>query len=345
MHNGGLTLSLFKQHSLRKQDVELMSQLLALNSSIQEFKSHSNSSSMSNFSDISDAETDVAENESNLPARHGWYQPESSDSDSSSDLETRGRQFRPNARFYNRAGCGTNRDGLNTEVICYYSNASSRHSTSAGSNPSLTGYDISPQSVSPVSSEPPFQHAQYSRQRAWLNQEFLVSNGRTGSDPTINREFPEDGGVLHPPVQSRAFFPADEKVRELIDQKRLYSRRNTTTATQSPIGNPSHSGSDRSLNSDRNGPMSSQPISSRLQKWQRSRSSCMLNSGCRTPSPVLNTIKVDLRQNSPMAGTAIELILPISPLQPTRRSSAVRMAERRPLSKLNTLNKRQSMIW
>ncbi|KAK3746277.1 hypothetical protein QZH41_016540 [Actinostola sp. cb2023] len=345
-----------EMHLLRKQDVELMSQLLALNSSIQEFKSNSSSSSMSNFSDTSDAETDITEIEIKPPTRQPWHQRESSGSSDTSDFESRrAGKFRPNT---SKQG-SVNRDSLGSEVSGYYSNASPR-SSPYGSNRSLNGCDVnapdmfsgseccSSQPTSPVSGgDPPFLHAQHYRQKTWLNQDFL---GMTGSDPSLN--YIENGRRLQQPVHSRAFHPRDEKVRRMsVQQKILQTRRNTACSAQSTMSGLSRSGSEQSLSgydvdSD-NSRTSVQAISNRLQKWQRSRSSCALNSFHHSfPSSVQNTITVDLRNNPPLPGTAIELILPLQPLKPTRRSSAVRMAERRPVDKLiNTLSKRQSMIW
>lgn len=343
---------LFFQHSLRKQDVELMSQLLALNSSIQEFKSNSSSSSVSNYSDTSDAETDVTEIEIKSPLRQAWHQRESSGSDTS-DFEPRRGKVRPSTNKQT----SVNRDSLGSEISGYYSN-SSRRSSLYGSNRSLNAYDVSvaepmsrseccsPQPTSPVSCEPPFGHAYHCRQKTLLSQEFM-GMGMAGSDPTLNRNYP-DGEKLQPPAHGRAYHHGDDNVRRMsLQQKRQYTRRNTAQSTASDL---SRSGSDYSLSgydvdSD-NSRSSAQAMSDRLQKWQRSKSSCALNSSHHSVStPIKNTIKVDLRHNPPTPGTAIELILPIQALQPTRRSSAVRMAERRQVEKLNSLSKRQSTIW
>lgn len=304
-----------------------MTQLLALNSSIQEFKSSSSSSSMSNFSDISDAETDVTEIEARPPIAHAWYQRESSGSDAS-DFESRGYERKSRGRS---SKCtSVNRDSMGSDISGYYSNPSPY-----GSNPSLNGCDDI--------IDPPAQQASHRRQKPWWNQNVTMDNSRSGSDPMLNRRLPESGGAtLCPAVQSRAFFRGDERVKRISLQQKRNSRRNSAMEPHSLTSNLPRSESDQSISGC---DVSSQPISGSLQKWQRSRSSCALNSGRRASSPVQNTIKVDLRKNPPMPGTAIELVLPIQPLVPTRRSSAVRMAERKPLSKLNTLSKRQSMIW
>ncbi|KXJ29039.1 uncharacterized protein LOC110252274 [Exaiptasia diaphana] len=336
-----------EMHSLRKQDVELMSQLLALNSSIQDIKS--SSSSMSNYSDTSDAETEI---ENNSPIRQAWHQRESSTGSDTSDFEIRRGTLRPTYKQSN-----VNRDSLGSEVSGYYSNPSPR-SSYHGSKSSLNAYDVSgaesfvsrseccsPQPSSPVSADPPFTHAYHCRQKTWLNQD-LLGLGMTGSDPMLNRDFP-DGDKLQPPVHSKAFHAGDEKVRRMsLQQKRLYSRRNTACSTLSDM---SRSGSDHSLSGyDFDSDNSRTSVqSSRIQKWQRSKSTCALNGAHNSTSrtPIKNTIKVDLRNNPPTPGTAIELILPIQPLQPTRRNSALRMAERKQVNKLNSLSKRQSTIW
>lgn len=335
-----VSLFLF-QHSLRKQDVELMSQLLALNSSIQDIKS--SSSSMSNYSDTSDAETEIENN-----PRQAWHQRDSSTGSDTSDFEVCRGNLRPTYKQSN-----VNRDSLGSEVSGYYSNPSPR-SSYHGSKSSLNGYDISgaesfvsrsecccSQPSSPVSPDPPF--AYHCRQKPWLNQDFL-GLGMTGSDPMLNRDFP-DGDRLQPPVQSRAFHAGDDKVRRMsLQQKRLYSRRNTACSVLSDM---SRSGSDHSLSGyDVDSDNSRTSVqSSRLQQWQRSKSTCALNNNSTSRPPIQNTIKVDLRKNPPTPGTAIELILPIQPLQPSRRNSGVRMAERKQVNKLNSLSKRQSTIW
>jgi hypothetical protein len=293
---------------------------------------------MSNLSDISDAETDVTLIEAKPSVAHAWHQRESSGSDGS-DFETCGYEKRQRGRPSKQTG--VNRDSMDSEVSGYYSNASPN-----GSNLSLNGYDDNACDYSPLT-----MHTIHRRQHTWLNQDYMVENGRAGSDSALNRYIPESGGILHSAVQSRAFFPGDERAKKIsFQQKQIYTHRNSAIGIQSPISNYSRSGSDHSISeydvdSDGNRYASIQPTSGRPQKWQRSRSSCALNSGRRASSPVQNTIKIDLRNDQPMPGTAIELVLPIQPLVPTRRSSAVRMAERRPLTKLNTLNKRQSMIW
>lgn len=342
----------FFQHSLRKQDVELMTQLLALNSSIQEIKSHSSSSSISNYSDSSDTETDVTEIEIQPTLRHKkWHQGENSGSDT--DYEPRRGRLRPSINKQP----SVNRDSLGSEVSGYYSNPSPRGSL-YGSNRSLNAYDVSiveptnhgefcsPHSMSPVSSEPPFAYAYHCRQKTLLNQDFL-GLGMTGSEPVLNRSYPDED-KLQPPVHGRACFHGDDSIRRMSAQQRsrLYSRRNTA---QSIVSDISRSGSEHSLSGyevDSDNSRSS-AVSSRLEKWQRSKSTCALETAHKTVSPpIKNTIKVDLRNNPPMPGTAIELILPIQPLQPTtRRNSAVRIAEKRPVEKLNTLSKRQSTIW
>lgn len=340
----------FLQHSLRKQDIELMTQLLALNSSIQEIKCHSSSSSVSNYSDTSDTETDVTEIEIQPTRRNKpWHQRESSGSDT--DFEPRrGKQRTSTSKQTN-----INRYSLGSEVSGYYSNPSPRSSL-YGSSRSLNAYDVSiiepmnhsecssPHSMSPVSSEPQFAFAYYCRQKTLLNQDFM---GMTGSDPTLNRNYPDEG-KLQPHVHGKACCHGDGDVRRMSSQQRsrLYSRRNTAQSIASDL---SRSESEYSLSGydvDSDNSRSS-AISGRLEKWQRSKSTCAIETSHNTVSPpIKNTIKVDLRNNPPMPGTAIELILPIQPLQPTtRRNSAVRMAERRPLEKLNTLSKRQSTIW
>lgn len=315
-----------------------MTQLLALNSSIQEFKSSSSSSSMSNFSDISDAETDVTEIEVRPSIAHAWHQRESSGSDAS-DFESSAYERRSHANERRSRGrsskhTSVNRDSMGSDISGYYSNPSPY-----GSNPSLNGYDVN---GSDVIGDPSAQQVGHRRQKPWWNQNVTTDNGRSGSDPTLNRHFPENGGAtLLPAVQSRAFFRGDERVKRIsLQQKRISNRRSSAMEPHSLTTNLSRSESDQSISEC---DVSNQPISAGLQKWQRSRSSCALNSGHRASSPVQNTIKVDLRKNPP--GTAIELVLPIQPLAPTRRSSAVRMAERKPLTRLNTLSKRQSMIW
>ncbi|XP_031550139.1 uncharacterized protein LOC116287590 [Actinia tenebrosa] len=327
-----------EMHSLRKQDVELMTQLLALNSSIQKFKSSSSSISMSNFSDISDAETDITEIEAKPSIAHACHQRESSGSDAS-DFESRGYEKHGRSSKYTNV----KRDSNGSDISGYYSNASPY-----GSNRSLNGYDVNgsdyPSTSIVIGDDLRAQQVVHRRQKQWWNQNVVTGNARSGSDSTLSQCFPETGGAtLYPAVQSRNFFPGDERVKRIsLQQKRINNRRHSAMGPQSLTTSLTRSESDQSINGC---DVTSNPISGSLQKWQRSRSSCALNRGYGASSPVQNTIKVDLRHNPPMPGTAIELVLPIQPLAPTRRNSAVRMAERKPLTKLNTLSKRQSMIW
>ncbi|EDO49927.1 predicted protein [Nematostella vectensis] len=382
-----------EMHSLRKQDLELMSQLLALNSSIQNFKLEK-STSLSDLSDVSEADTIATTNTDTTMQSYDDRATKWSLGSDGSEYDESNSSVR--TRPEGKQQVWQNRESLGSEVSGYYSYSASPYGSDSSLNgvdsciedtendnslPSnyqfYAGNDVNPQLYvpdpinmhtgnkhslpvysgsncalpsnyhygsdhmrygveSPRSLSPDINH---SRQRSWPRREPLQSNEKTGSDPSLCTRYRQDILPVH--NNSQSYYVHDEarnKRRMYANKSRRHSAMTITSGGYQSSSSLSCSGSDYSLygndaSSDENG-RATPP--QRMQKWQRSKSTTNLASPRGTSPTIQRTIRVDLRKNVP----AIELVLPI---QPVKRASNVRMAETRPLDRMNGMSTMRGM--